>query len=147
MKRHSTTYRLFALFIAIFLALSISLPSTLVAAVHCDTEMQQSPINTVADKQCMLMAYQSDQNDSDQLNSGSPNDNCSWTLTCEITQTDLTNKTIPTVNKKLVQPFVVSIFYFIDTESASIPTFLANAELSQQPESPPLFLLNSTFLN
>ncbi|NGP87693.1 hypothetical protein [Fodinibius halophilus] len=147
MSRHSTTYRLFTLFTAIFLAVSISLPSIVVASVYCDMEMQQSPTTTASDKQCMLMAYQSNQNNSDQLNPDSQNTNCSWTLTCEITQTDLTNKTIPTVNKKAVQAFVVSIVDFIDTESVSIPTFLADAERNQQQESPPLFLLNSTFLN
>lgn len=139
MKPAQKTYHLFTMLMAILVVLSISLPSELLAT-HCDMDkQQQAPKSEIADKYCQLEAQQS---------TSQQNNKCNWTLSCacELNRQAITAEATPTITKTS-KSFVVSVSRFIDLAPTDTPTLFTDTEFSPDAELPPIFLLNSVFLN
>lgn len=143
MKSTKKTYRLFSMFMAILVAVSISLPSELLAA-HCDMGTQQSSKSELIAEHCPHWKASSSHANHRHQNE----DDCNWTLrcACELDQQQITAEAIPTITKT-AKVFVVSVTRFIDLIPTDTPTFFTDIEFSSHSEFPPIFLLNSVFLN
>ncbi len=148
MSKYSKTYRLLVLSVAAIVALSISLPSVLLAA-HCDMDMQQSPLSSMGGEYCLVMDNHSAHNTSDHSDHNQQDDNCDWSLSCacDFDQSQIKPEAVTSTTKKLAKVFVVSVVQFIDTEPTDTPSYFADTALRFHSETPPLFLLNSVFLN
>lgn len=142
MDRHSTTYRLFVILTTILLVISVTLPSVLMAT-HCDMNMSDSPKNGIAGEHCPLMEIESTHDEHDNKTS---NVDSSFSCDCDMDQLQTQTEAIPSINKA-AKDFVVSVTQFIDIEPTTTPTFFTDAVLDQHTETPPIFLLNSVFLN
>lgn len=142
MKKRSNAYRIFSLLMAVLVAVSISLPSALLAA-HCEMNDQQSPKSEMIGEHCPHMKV-----DSSQQKHAHQNDDCNWTLSCacDIDQQRIIAEAVPTITKT-AKAFVVSVTRFIDLVPTDTPIFFTNFKFSSHAEFPPLFLLNSVFLN
>lgn len=132
MDRHSTTYRTFAILTTILLVISITLPSVLMAA-HCDMNIPNSSKNEVAGEHCPLMEVDSTHDKT-------------FSCECDMDQLQTQTEAVPSITKT-TKAFVVSVTQYIDIETTKTPTFFTDAALDRHTETPPLFLLNSVFLN
>lgn len=143
MNKNSTTYRFFTLFMASVVAISISLPSALLA-VHCDMNMQQTPISLAAGESCPMMGNHSAHKSSEHGNHNS----CDWIISCDYNfdQYLVTAEAIPSITKT-TKAFVVSVIRDVSAEPTETPFLFADAEVAPHSQIPPLFLLNSVFLN
>lgn len=143
MNTSKKTYRLFSMFMVILVAVSITLPSELLA-VHCDMGAQQSSKSEMIDEYCPHMEVHSSNDRHDHQNENDSN----WTLSCacDLDQKQITAEVIPTITKT-AKLFVVSVTRFIDFVPIDTPTFFSDTEFSPHTEFVPLFLLNSVFLN
>jgi hypothetical protein len=128
---------------ATLVAVSISIPTSLLA--HCNMDMS-TRATTMAHNGCNMAgmtSYSTDNVDS-QTNEHCQNDiDC----TCHYNQaSDITAEATPTIITK-TKLAAVSIIQFIKVEETSTPDFFTDAEVKQQHQPPPIFLLNSSFLN
>ncbi len=147
MKKNSTTYRFFTLFMASAIAISISLSSALLA-VHCSMNMQQQvPVSLTSSDYCPMMDNTSAHKNSDNHN-GQKNSSCDWIISCDYNfdQHKVTTEAIPSITKT-AKAFAVSVIRYVNTESTEIPSLFADAEVAPHSQIPPLFLLNNVFLN
>jgi hypothetical protein len=150
MKKQSTTYRLFALLTAAIMAVSIGLPSALLAMSHCDVDAQQMPTTSTSGEHCPMLTDHSTHNHGEAENSkdDSRHSNCDWNFSCDCSfgQPQLNADAISSINKT-VKAAIASITHYIDTNPTETPSFIADRDVNPHTENPPLFLLNSVFLN
>lgn len=143
MKNTSKTYRLFTLFTAAIVAVSISMPSVLLAAAHCNMDKQQSPIQAMSGEHCTVT-----DSHSTHANYGSSEDNGEWSFNCacDLRQSLINTETITTITKT-TKAFAVSVIEFVEPKLTDTATFFADTKFSSHTAILPLFLLNSVFLN
>lgn len=143
MKLTKKTSRLVPIFMAILVAVSISLPSGLLAA-HCD--MDESLAAEMSADHCPMTASHQHEDSHDHQNN--LDEECDWVLSCacDLDRQQIKAEAIPSITKT-AKVFVVSVSQFVNIEPTKTPTFFTDAVLDQHTEIPPIFLLNSVFLN
>jgi hypothetical protein len=122
---------------AILVAISISLPADLIAA-HCSMD---SPAAEMPADHCPMTASHQHEKSHDQ-------NDCDWILSCacDISKTEVKPEAVPSVSKN-AKAFVISVIQYLDVEQPSPTTFTVDIGLSLNNHFPPIFLLNSVFLN
>lgn len=143
MKSILKTYQFLTLFTAAVVAVSICLPTVLLAATHCDMDGHQSPMHAMPGEHCSKMDTHSTH---DSTNSNQ--DNCDWNLNCncDFKQSLIKAETVPTITKT-TKVFAVSVTQFINPERSVSATFSTETKFNFPTKTPPLFLLNGVFLN
>ncbi len=143
MKSISKTYQFLTIFTAAVVAVSICLPTVLLAVAHCDVDRHQSPVHATPSEHCSIM-------DTHSTHAGpnSDQDNCDWNLNCDcdLKQSLIKAETIPTITKT-TKAFAVSDTESINPVRTTAATFSAKTTFNIPVETPPLFLLNGVFLN
>ena len=72
---------------------------------------------------------------------------CDWVLSCACDINTLKiDEAVPTLNKT-AKAFDVSVIQYLDDERSPTSIFTLDVEFSLNTHAPPLFLINSVFLN
>jgi len=138
MNKFSKPYRLFTLFTALVMVVSISLPSVLMAA-HCNMDMQESMAKAWSGEHCQMMKNQDSQQAEAQ---------CNWTITCDcqFEQLNITTEAVPSFTKT-AKAFTSTVVQFLDAIPAKTSLLFSDLTVQRYSKAPPIFLLNSVFLN
>ncbi|HEX6982473.1 MAG TPA: hypothetical protein VF181_06910 [Balneolaceae bacterium] len=150
--RKAQTYRFLSAFIALALIGSISLPACLYANGQmdfCHKEMQQHETkasNAMPAGHCEMPASSEQGEASHHQKSDTGNaTNCDYSFTCANVQDTSKAETVPTILKAKVLLSAAVLDFTVELQPVQTPREVPAPNLNSTP--PPVFLVNSSFLN